>query len=216
MRRLLLLLLPTLAPVFGACASHNAHLVRIDPVLDLEPLVGDAFAALRDDYGQPLARHSLAFAVDVDPVDVTWEVAEADGSTILLTREELRLRVEECLAEFLGEALVPAEGIAGSELRLNAWLLLDLRELDVVRLAVVCALTHRDRPERVLASGHSDPIALARLRCFGCRDDWGMERGTDLSPGAEGDGPRYYYGHGFWTGIWIDFGHSHSLYRKVR
>ena len=51
-------------------------------------------------------------------------------------------------------------------------------------------------PEEVLAEGWSSARWLPRLACFGCREEWGRRRGTDLDGlKLHGGGTIYLHGH---------------------
>ena len=212
-------LLPLLA-LFASCATHNSHRIDLVPTFDLEPLAREALGELEDDYGQPLPPLSTAFAVELEELDLNWVVTDDEaGTASRRSNEEVRLVLEDLLVDQLGPSLVSTDRIDEAELRLDAWLLLDLHDLDRLGMQLVTVLTHRDRPERVLAEGYSKLTRLPRLRCFGCRDDWGMDEGSRLRRDRPVVRGRNVVGPGWWLwggGVWLRSWGGGATYFKGR
>jgi hypothetical protein len=206
-------------PLASACATHNDHLVRLEPGRQLRPLVEEAVRTLREDWGEPLPEGELALAVGVDDVDLTWDLGAAGAveRSVVASPELGRLLEEETVRQ-LGDAVVEGDAVDEADLRLDGRLLLDLREPDAVTLQLFCVLTHRDEPGRVLAEGWSDLATFPRVYCHGCRERFFRDKGTRLGHRAQG------YGDSGWVfGFGASYHHGHygyhgsgPVYVKVR
>jgi hypothetical protein len=209
------------ASALGACASHNSHGIRVDPDNDLGELVSEAYVQMTNDLGAEIPAGEVAMAVDVDSVPVTWLLYDGpQPPEAAVDSEFVRRLVEDKFVRLLGTSLVsgqPGQTVDDADLRFNAWLLIDLRAMDAVTIQVTCALTHRDDPDFIMAGGASRFVAVQRLPCFGCREHWFRETGTELR-GWRYDGQGsgvYFFG---WVGGAHYYGnhyHGHSsAYRK--
>ena len=178
MKNLLRALMGTL---LVACAAHNSHRVEIDLTRDLDPLLDEAFAMMKEQC-PPDTPLNLATSVEVEPVVVRWRSFETgpDGTAAfgaILEQADLAPRIAGRLEELAGAGAGEPEFLVTAQLRT------DLHQPDTLYYQISCRLVRPEEPGEVLARGESTIVYLPRLFCHGCREAWGGH-GTRVASGV--------------------------------